>query len=82
VTEATLTVRKAGQQPLEFLVYKLSDIVVSSYQEAGVAAGDDIPYDSFSINFAKIEVSYKEQNPDGSLGTETKAGWDLKLNKS
>ena len=81
VPEATLTVRKAGQVPVEFLVYKLSDVVISSYQEAGAAAGDGLPMDSFSFNFAKIEVSYKEQNADGSLGTETRAGWDLKQSK-
>lgn len=80
LTEATLTVRKAGETPLEFLVYKLTDCLVGSFQEAG-SSGDDIPVDAFSLNFSKIEVSYKEQDGKGGLGAETTAGWDLKLNK-
>src|SRR5687768_16528962 len=79
--EATLTVRKAGATQVEFLVYKLSDCIVSTYQE-GADSGGDLPTDAFSLNFAKIEVSYKEQDLKGGLGAETKAGWDLKQSKS
>jgi type VI secretion system secreted protein Hcp len=77
--EALLTVRKAGAEQVEFLSYKLSDCIVSSYQEGG-STGDTVPLDSFSLNFSKIEMSYKEQDAKGGLGTETKAGWDLKQN--
>lgn len=79
--EATLTVRKAGATQVEFLVYKLSDCLVSTYQQGGDHASD-LPGDAFSLNFAKIEVSYKEQDPKGSTGAETRAGWDLKQNRS
>ena len=82
LAEATLTVRKAGAEQVEFLSYTLSDCLVSSYQEGAAAGADDLPLDSFSLNFAKIEVSYKEQNEKGGLGAETRAGWDLKQNKS
>jgi type VI secretion system secreted protein Hcp len=78
--EAVLTVRKAGAEQVEFLSYKLSECIVSSYQEGG-SSGDSVPIDSFSLNFAKIEMSYKEQDAKGGLGTETKAGWDLATNK-
>jgi len=81
LAEATLTVRKAGAEQLEFLVYKLSDCLVSTYQEGG-GSGEDLPADAFSLNFAKIEVSYKEQNDKGGVASETKAGWDLKQSKS
>ena len=77
--KATLTVRKAGERPLEFLKWELSDIAISSYQTGG-SGGDEGPFDAFSLNFAKIEVAYKEQNADGQLGKETRAGWDLKKN--
>jgi len=81
VPEATLTVRKAGGQQVEFLVYKLGDCIVSTYQEGGESSGV-VPNDAFSLNFAKIEISYKEQDLKGGVGAETKAGWDVKLNKS
>jgi type VI protein secretion system component Hcp len=33
-----------------------------------------------SLNFAKLEMSYKEQKPDGSLGGEVKHGLRLLQN--
>lgn len=49
----------------------------------GLVGGGDtevVPTDSFSFNYAKVEIEYKEQKPDGSLGGTTKAGWDVKKN--
>ena len=43
--------------------------------------GDIVPTDQISLNFAKIEISYKPQKPDGTLGAATIAGWDVKANK-
>lgn len=39
-----------------------------------------LPTDAISLNFARIEVEYKEQQIDGSMGAVIKAGYDLKLN--
>jgi type VI secretion system secreted protein Hcp len=81
LSDATLTVRKAGGDQVEFLVYKLTDCIVSTYQEGGDSGGD-IPTDAFSLNFAKLEVSYRQQDPKGGIGDETKAGWDVKGNRT
>jgi type VI secretion system secreted protein Hcp len=78
---AVLTARKAGKGQQEFLTFSLSDVLVSSYQTGG-AEGEVVPGDSVSLNFSKIQVEYKQQNPDGSLGTSIKAGWDVKQNKA
>ena len=40
-----------------------------------------MPNDAITLNFAKIEVSYKEQDAKGGLGSETTAGWDIKANE-
>jgi type VI secretion system secreted protein Hcp len=77
---AVLTARKAGKPQAEFLSFSLSDILVSAYQTGG-AEGEVVPMDSVSLNFSKIQVEYKQQNPDGSLGASIKAGWDVKQNK-
>ena len=37
--------------------------------------------DSVSLAFSKVQVEYKPQNPDGSLGTPVVAGWDVMANK-
>jgi type VI secretion system secreted protein Hcp len=77
---AVLTARKAGKAQAEFLTFSLSDVLVSAYQVGGVE-GEVVPMDSVSLNFSKIQVEYKEQKPDGSLGASVKAGWDVKQNK-
>ena len=82
IKQATLTARKAGKGQHEYLTFKLSDVLVSSYQTGGSEQTESMPFDQVALKFAKIEMSYKEVKPDGSLGAETKAGWDLKSNKS
>ena len=81
IKEGILTCRKAGKEQQEFLKVKFTDLLVSSYQTGGSANGDVVPLDQISLNFAKIEVEYKEQKPDGTLGGAVKAGYDLKQNK-
>jgi type VI secretion system secreted protein Hcp len=78
--DAVLTARKAGKAQQEFLTLSLSDVLVSSYQTGG-AEGEVVPSESVSLNFSKIQVEYKPQKPDGSLGGSIKAGWDVKHNK-
>ncbi|MGE0826409.1 MAG: Hcp family type VI secretion system effector [Candidatus Binatia bacterium] len=81
IPDGLLTCRKAGKEQQEFLKIKFTDILVSSYQTGGSQGSDVIPMDQISLNFAKIEVEYKEQKPDGSLGGTEKAGWDVKKNQ-
>jgi len=82
ITDATLTCRKAGKDQQEFLKIKFTELLVSSYQTGGSGHSDIIPTDQISINFAKMEAEYKEQNADGSLGGSTKKGYDFKANKA
>ncbi len=79
--EANLTFRKAGEKPVEFYKIRLEDVLVSSFHTAG-ADGEDRPVDQFSLNFAKIQVSYSPQNDDGSLGAAVTGSWDVKGNSS
>jgi type VI secretion system secreted protein Hcp len=80
IPDAMLTVRRSGgKDQLEYLKYKFTEILISSYQESG--AGEDLPLDMVSFSFAKVEMTYTQQKPDGSPGTASKAGWDLKQNK-
>jgi len=80
IKEATLTVRKSGENPQDYLFIKMNDVLISSYQTGGSQGGGN-PVDQVSLNFAKIEYSFKPQKPDGSLEAAIVAGWDLKLNK-
>lgn len=81
IKKATLTCRKAGKDQQEFMKWTLTDVLVSSYSLGGSTAGDHIPMEQVSMNFSKIEMEYKEQKSDGTLGGTVKAGWDVKANK-
>jgi len=78
---AILTARKAGGGQQEYLKITMSDLMVTSYQTGGSAEGDPVPIDQISMNFAKLEMIYKEQKPDGSLGGDIKQGYDYAANK-
>jgi type VI secretion system secreted protein Hcp len=81
VKKAVLTCRKAGGKQEDFLKVTMSDLLVSSYQTGGSGHSDIVPTDQISLNYSKIEIEYKEQKPDGSLGGTVKAGYDIKQNK-
>ena len=82
IKDATLYCRKAGESQQEFLEVKMSDILVSSYQTGGSAHGEIVPTDQISLNFAKIEFAYGEQDAKGKVASlGDKAGWNLKENK-
>lgn len=80
IPKAVLTVRKAGGKQEEYLKYTFSDLSVSSYQTGG-SDGTDIPVESVSLNYTKIEVEYAEQKKDGGLEAYVRTHWDLKANK-
>jgi type VI secretion system secreted protein Hcp len=80
IKEGLVTVRKAGENPVEYLKIKLTDILVSSVQHSG--SGSDLLMESLSLNFAKFHVEYQEQGADGKpKGGPVVMGWDVKANQ-
>ena len=55
-------------------------VLISSVQEAG--HGSDQITESLSINFAKVNIEYQEQDATGkAAGGPVRVGWDLKANQ-
>jgi type VI secretion system secreted protein Hcp len=81
IKTAVLTGRKAGKQQMEYLTFKFHDVLVSSFQTGGSEQSDVVPTDSVSLNYAKIEVAYRPQKPDGTLDSPIHFKFDLKTNK-
>jgi type VI secretion system secreted protein Hcp len=78
--EATITHRKAGKGQQEYLIIKMNDVVVTGVaiaDSSGVAGSETV-----SMAFAKVDLEYKPQNPDGSLGAGIHFKFDIKANKS
>ena len=76
--EATITHRKAGKGQQEFLIIKMSDVIVTS-----VTSGDseNTHLESVSLAFAKIDLEYRPQKADGSLDAGVHFKYDLKAQK-
>jgi len=77
---AVVTMRKAtgeaGQKA--FLTYTFTDVMVESVQWSGSTGGDDTPTESVSLAFAKVAISYQQQDSaSGNVGDPVKASWDL-----
>lgn len=73
--DATLTVRQAAAEKQEFLTLLLNDLVVTS-----VAASEELQAGTevFTLAFARIDVQYRSQKPDGALDTPIRFAFDLK----
>lgn len=81
IAQADLTCRKAGGEQHEYVKIKFTDVLISSYQTGG-SQGDEIPIESVSFNFAKIEYEYYEQDDKGNVKLAGNAKYDLKAVKA
>ena len=70
-------VKSGGTGPMTYGEYVLSNAIVSGYS---ISSGGDVPAESIDISFTKITFTYTPQNPDGSTGTPSEAGWDFATN--
>lgn len=78
--EALLTVRKAGETPLEYYKIKMTDVLVSNVTTGG-SSGDERITENVSLNFAKYELEYTPQKADGSGDAAITSGFDIAANK-
>ena len=78
---AILTVRKAGDHPLEYFKYTMSDVLISSYS-VGAAGDTEKVTEQVSLNFAKIKVEYQEQLQGGGAGAQPNMTWNIAENKA
>jgi len=74
---AVLTAIQAGKSQLDFLTIKMSEVLISGYQTGG-SQGEELPKESFSLNFAKVEIDYKPQQHTGALADAIRGLFDLK----
>jgi type VI secretion system secreted protein Hcp len=80
IQDATITVRKAGTGQQDYLVITMSDVLVTSVSTSITAEGDSAA-EGVTLAFAKVDLEYKPQKPDGSLDVGIHFKYDLKANK-
>jgi type VI secretion system secreted protein Hcp len=79
IKDATITHRKAGKGQQEYLIIKLNDVTITAVSHTGA---EDQPYtESVSLKFAKVDLHYRKQRPDGTPDEGQHFKFDLKANK-
>jgi type VI secretion system secreted protein Hcp len=79
IKEATITVRKADESQQDYIVVKLTDVFVTSVSSSGGDGGTTT--ESVALAFAKVDLEYTPQKPDGSRDAGVHFKYDLKANK-
>ncbi len=72
--------RSGGDNPETYLTYELTDAFISSYS-ASAAEGGGIAQESFSLNFAKITMTYFQQADTGGTKKSNPKTYDVRANK-
>ncbi|MDQ3059960.1 MAG: type VI secretion system tube protein Hcp [Pseudomonadota bacterium] len=77
--EALLTVRKAGDKPLEYIKVTMKEVLVSSVSTGG-SGGEDRLTENVTLNFAAFKVEYTPQKSDGTGDAAIEAVWNIAEN--
>jgi type VI secretion system secreted protein Hcp len=80
IKEATITQRKAGKGQQEFLIIKMSDLIITGVAPSGSGADGSLA-ESVLFQCAKVDLEYKPQKADGSLEAGIHFKYDIKGNK-
>ena len=77
--EAVLTVVSGGDQPFDYLVITMSDVLVTS---VGTGGSDDfsLTTEKVTLNFAKVKYSYTPREASGVPGEAIHFTWDIEKN--
>jgi type VI secretion system secreted protein Hcp len=81
IKEATFTQRKAGKGQQEYLVIKMSDILVTNVSPSGSNGDSGLVVEQVALQASKVDLEYKPQKADGSLDAGLHFKYDVKANK-
>jgi type VI secretion system secreted protein Hcp len=78
--KANLTVRKAGENPLEYLKIEMTEVIITSISTGG-SGGEDRLTENVKLNFAKVKVDYQAQDDKGKASGGPKTmSWNIAKN--
>ncbi len=77
--KATLVVRKAGGEALEYLKITMEQVMITSVSTGG-SGGEDRLTENVNLNFAKYKLEYTPQDDKGKAGAVKTQGWDIAKN--
>lgn len=67
----------------EYLKIKMTNTIIEAYSLAGSGGQgyEDMPSESITFNYTKIEFEFKEHDDTGAVSGNQVAGWDLTANE-
>jgi type VI secretion system secreted protein Hcp len=81
--EALVTVRRAGgKDPIEYLKYKFSEVMVEAVQWSGSAGGEETPSESVTLAFNKVEITYTPMDATGKSGAPVVTSYDISAGRA
>jgi type VI secretion system secreted protein Hcp len=79
--EALLTVRKAGENPVEYVKVKMEEVIIGAISTGG-SGGEDRLTENVTLNFAKVSVDYTAQDEKGKAKSPPMSmTWDIAANQ-
>ena len=81
VAKGTLLVRKAGENPVDYLQIDMDEIIITSVTMGGSGSEDRLT-ENISLNFSKFKFEYFTQEDTGSKGKSAPLTWDIAANKA
>ena len=77
---ATITLRKAGKTPLDYLKIKLKNVMVTSVSTGG-SGGEDRLTENVTLNFSHFSLMYQPQDEKGAKkGGPVEVQYDIAKN--
>ncbi len=67
---------------LVYYAYELTNVRVTSYNIGGSGQGDDVPIETFSLNFEEIKVTYTERDSEGKSKGNVEYTWKVEEGES
>ena len=81
ISDATLTVRKAGKAPQDYLVFHMQNVMVTSMTMQESKA-EDRPHETIMIKYGRIDIQYTPLKADGTKENQVSVTWDVTANKA
>jgi type VI secretion system secreted protein Hcp len=76
---AKLVVRKAGENPLEYIIIELTELLVSSVSTGG-SGGEDRLTENVTLNFEEVHFTYWTQADTGGKGESSEWKYNIAEN--
>jgi type VI secretion system secreted protein Hcp len=78
---ATVTVRKAGKDALEYAIYTFTEVYIDAINDSISDQKSEEVIESLSLSYASVHLKYTPQKPDGTGDSPVEGGWDITTNQ-